>query len=215
MRRLLTLAGLAAAGAATYRRLRSGSSPGMTPAPTSTPTTSGSTPPTDEQTFRTPIVRPAPSDAPGPSVPAPVGDVAEASETLTPDPESLAETSTDPTEALVAREEAAAAAEAAAIGGRAPQDGGGDPEMDPVYQAGGGESEGFELAEQQLIENATHGGGRGNPIADAFTPEPEGELSGAAYGEADEEKVHEVTRDAEAEGEEADASEGPGITHEL
>jgi uncharacterized protein HemY len=27
----------------------------------------------------------------------------------------------------------------------------------PVEEAGGGESEGFELAEQQLIENASHG----------------------------------------------------------
>src|SRR3954470_15409525 len=31
-----------------------------------------------------------------------------------------------------------------------------DPAMQPVYEAGGGESEGFELAEEELIENATH-----------------------------------------------------------
>jgi hypothetical protein len=31
-----------------------------------------------------------------------------------------------------------------------------DPALGPVVEAGGGEAEGFELAEQELIENATH-----------------------------------------------------------
>lgn len=48
-----------------------------------------------------------------------------------------------------------AAREAAAIGGVA-----GDEELDPaeraVIEAGGGESEGFEQAEQLLIEHASH-----------------------------------------------------------
>jgi hypothetical protein len=48
-----------------------------------------------------------------------------------------------------------AAREAAAIGGVA-----GDEDLDPVeravVEAGGGESEGFEQAEQALIEHATH-----------------------------------------------------------
>jgi hypothetical protein len=59
-----------------------------------------------------------------------------------------------------AREEAERAAdEAGGIGGRrgAGQQAGGDPAMDPVYEAGGGESEGFELAERELIEHASHG----------------------------------------------------------
>jgi hypothetical protein len=63
-----------------------------------------------------------------------------------------------------------------------------------VDEAGGGESEGFELAEQELIEHASHG--------DQHTPtrimldaaserEPagpaEGEADGGIYGDADEE----------------------------
>ena len=64
-----------------------------------------------------------------------------------------------------------------------------------VEEAGGGESEGFEQAEQQLIEHASHG--------DEHTPtrimldaaserEPNGPVEGEAdpgvYGEADEER---------------------------
>jgi hypothetical protein len=63
-----------------------------------------------------------------------------------------------------------------------------------VDEAGGGESEGFELAEQELIEHASHG--------DEHTPTrimldaaseretagpPEGEADEGVYGEADEE----------------------------
>lgn len=50
----------------------------------------------------------------------------------------------------------AAAAEAAQIGGVA-----GDEQLDPaqrpVVEGGGGEAEGFELAEDALIEHASHG----------------------------------------------------------
>jgi hypothetical protein len=53
-------------------------------------------------------------------------------------------------------EAAAAAKEAGAIGGVA-----GDEDLDPaqrpLVEAGEGESEGFELAEEELIEHATHG----------------------------------------------------------
>lgn len=55
-----------------------------------------------------------------------------------------------------------------------------------VDEAGGGESEGFELAEEELIEHASH--------ADEHTPArimrdaaPEEEPSEPVYGEADEE----------------------------
>jgi hypothetical protein len=50
----------------------------------------------------------------------------------------------------------AAAAEAARIGGVA-GDEGLDPAQRPVIEAGGGEAEGFEEAEDALIEHATHG----------------------------------------------------------
>ena len=58
-----------------------------------------------------------------------------------------------------------------------------------VEEAGGGESEGFELAEQELIEHASHG--------DEHTPARimrdaellEEEPTDAVYGEADEERI--------------------------
>ena len=58
-------------------------------------------------------------------------------------------------------------------------------ERRPVEEAGGGVSEGFEQAEAELIENASHGDGTGDPAADAI--EVEAEESTAEYGEADEE----------------------------
>ena len=91
-----------------------------------------------------------------------------------------------PDDDLIREEEAAAAADARRIGGVAGDEDDFDPEMRPVYEAGGGEAEGFEQAEADLVENAQHGGGRGDPMSDAFTPEAESDLSGAEYGEADE-----------------------------
>ena len=62
-----------------------------------------------------------------------------------------------------------------------------DPAMQPVEEAGGGQSEGFEQAEEQLIENASHGDGTGNPETDRIDEDAEAEQSTAEYGEADEE----------------------------
>lgn len=63
-----------------------------------------------------------------------------------------------------------------------------DPAMQPVEEAGGGVSEGFEQAEEDLIENASHGDGAGDPELDAIDNENvEAERSTAEYGEADEE----------------------------
>jgi hypothetical protein len=64
-------------------------------------------------------------------------------------------------------------------------------EQAPLDEAGEGESEGFELAEQELVDHASHGDQHGTApiIADARTgedlPEPP---DGALYGEADEEQ---------------------------
>ena len=55
----------------------------------------------------------------------------------------------------------------------------------PVREAGGGEAEGFEQAEEELVENAAHGDGGADPESDAFPPEQESDRSGVAYGEAD------------------------------
>ena len=64
-----------------------------------------------------------------------------------------------------------------------------DPAMEPVEEAGGGVSEGFEQAEEDLIENASHGNGAGNPEVDRIDEDAEAERSTAEYGEADEEEL--------------------------
>jgi hypothetical protein len=62
-----------------------------------------------------------------------------------------------------------------------------EAERQPVEEAGGGVAEGFEQAEEDLIENASHGDGAGNPERDAIDNESvETERSTAEYGEADE-----------------------------
>ena len=79
-------------------------------------------------------------------------------------------------------EAAAAAAEARAIGGE-----GGSEDLDPaerpVAEAGGGVAEGFEQAEEELIEHASHG----DPAPDpgALAGETEVERSSTEYGEPD------------------------------
>jgi hypothetical protein len=85
-------------------------------------------------------------------------------------------------EGRIREEEAEAAREAAKIGGdvRPETD---DPARKPLMEAGEGEAEGFELAEKELEENASHGDGRGFPRDDV--PDPE-EASEAEYGEPDE-----------------------------
>jgi hypothetical protein len=61
-----------------------------------------------------------------------------------------------------------------------------DPALQPVEEAGGGVAEGFEQAEEELIENASHGDGEGDPLVDAIDNENvETEDSTAAYGEPD------------------------------
>jgi len=61
-----------------------------------------------------------------------------------------------------------------------------------VEEAGGGESEGFELAEQELIEHASHGDQHSTyPIIHDSASEGDDEAAGdgdALYGEADEER---------------------------
>jgi hypothetical protein len=104
---------------------------------------------------------------------------------------------------LVEEETAAAAREAGALGGYRHADRS-DPAMAPVREAGGGEAEGFEEAEQRLIDNAGHGDDLApDPYNDAFTPERESDRSTAAYGEADHERSTERAddreRDADAE----------------
>jgi hypothetical protein len=87
------------------------------------------------------------------------------------------------------REAQAAAHEAGGVGGRAPADE--DPARRPVDEAGGGEAEGFEQAEEDLRENAEHGElNPRDPIRDAFPPEIESDLSDAEYAEPDDARTH-------------------------
>jgi hypothetical protein len=100
-----------------------------------------------------------------------------------------------PQDDTVDREEEAAAAEAGAIGGRA-----GDEDLDdaerPLAEGGEGVSEGFEQAEADLVENATHGEGEADPVNQAG--EPEVSPDPAVHGEPDE---VDSTEDDAAEGE--------------
>jgi hypothetical protein len=57
-----------------------------------------------------------------------------------------------------------------------------------VEEAGGGESEGFELSEQELIQHASHGDDQ-ELARIMYDAGPEEEPPGAVYGEADEEHL--------------------------
>lgn len=144
---------------------------------------------------------------------APVAPVApgyaEAVEALAPDPDQPREHRREDT--LVVREENAAAAAAAKIGGVVSSETD-DPAMDPVYQAGGGEQEGWEAAEEELIENASHDEGGGDPLRDAFSPELESDRSEAVYGEGDELSSTEAVDDPQTG--EDDPGSGPGLSSE-
>lgn len=98
------------------------------------------------------------------------------------------------------READAAAAEAGAIGGRS-----GSEDLDeserPLAEGGGGVAEGFEQAEAELEENATHGDGQANPLRDAG--EAEAERDPATHGEAD--HIHSTDDEDSREGEGDDA----------
>src|SRR3954452_9114232 len=155
-----------------------------------------------------------PVETPGPSVPAPVlpeseTERAEWADDLRPDAEALGTRTPDDT--LAAQEESAAAAEAAAIGGPASPDAE-DPAMRPVYEAGGGDQDGWEAAERDLIENATHSDGGGNPLRDAFYEEAESDRATAEYGDPDNTPSTEVVADP-GEGPE-DPGAGPGLSQE-
>lgn len=149
-----------------------------------------------------------PIETPGPSVTPPETPESDVERTQRVDATRFGADAAASGDALVAQEASAAAAEAARIGGAVPPDAD-DPAMDPVYQAGGGEQEGWEEAETELIENATHGEGGGQPERDAFAPELESDRSGAVYGEADHVPSTEVVDDPGTGPD--DPGDGPGL----
>jgi hypothetical protein len=126
-----------------------------------------------------------------------------------------AETPDDP---LVREEEDAAAAEAGSIGGRAPEyeDEEGnvvDEATRPLIESGEGVEEGFETAENDLREAATHGENRYDPSTRDFGDDESAGEGDVISGEPDEIDVTETVRDPEA-GPGEDPGEGPGISHD-
>jgi hypothetical protein len=85
-------------------------------------------------------------------------------------------------EEFVEEEEAEAAREAAGVGGNVPPDTD-DPAQQPLIEGGEGESEGFELAEGELEDNAEHGDQHQFPTG---TTPPEEPQDRDEYGEPDE-----------------------------
>jgi hypothetical protein len=87
-----------------------------------------------------------------------------------------------------------AAAEAARIGGTPSDDpppvdaADRDPAMEPVREAGGGEAEGFEEAERELIEHASHGDQHAARRVIEDAPGESDDARAAASGEADDEE---------------------------
>ena len=66
-----------------------------------------------------------------------------------------------------------------------------EEEQRPLREAGQGEAEGFEEAEAELIEHASHGDDGPDPSHHAGRPEDQGAAE-AEYGEADHEESAEV-----------------------
>jgi hypothetical protein len=84
----------------------------------------------------------------------------------------------------------AAAAEAAAIGGQTssepvPAEGEADEAQRPLAEAGQGESEGFEQAERELAEHASHGDQHSTAQAIEDAPEGSDDARAAEAAEAD------------------------------
>lgn len=99
-----------------------------------------------------------------------------------------------------AREETeAAAAEAAAIGGRPSSEPPSQDEADeasrPVSEGGGGEAEGFEEAERELIEHSSHGDQHAARRAIEDAPDESDDARAVPAGEADAEHSSERDED--------------------
>lgn len=98
-------------------------------------------------------------------------------------------------------QEEAAAAEAASIGGHVssepePIEGAPDEASRPLVEAGEGEAEGFELAEQELIEHASHGDMHAARQAIEDAPDESDDARAASGGEADAERSSERLEDS-------------------
>jgi len=138
-----------------------------------------------------------------------------------PDPAHAVRPDMSASDELVEEQIRAAEAEAGSIGGRADViDHDLSPVSDeilteaerPLAEAGQGYAEGFEQAETDLIESASHGTPSGSPLEDAFSPEVESDLATTSYGEPDEVDITETVEDP-GEGPD-DPGRGPGVSHD-
>jgi hypothetical protein len=116
----------------------------------------------------------------------------------------------DPVERDIEREEGAAAREAAEIGGRSGMEDVPEAER-PLAEAGEGESEGFEQAEELLEERATHSDDRGGALRDRPAPEDPAADRRDAYGDADDEESTETDVDTQGTPGDFDGSAEGGV----
>ena len=96
-------------------------------------------------------------------------------------------------ESYIAEQERAAAEEAAAIGGAVGDEHfEGDESERALAEAGQGEAEGFELAEEELIENASHDADSNPDPTHLAGREEASDPTAQSYGEADEEEKEDL-----------------------
>ncbi len=119
-------------------------------------------------------------------------------------------TERDPIERDIEHEEELAAAEAAQIGGVSGMEDLPDEER-PLAEAGEGESEGFELAEEELRQRASHEDEHGNPLTDRPDPEGPGGARGDVYGDADDFESTETDVDTQGTPGDLDDSAEDGV----
>jgi hypothetical protein len=123
-----------------------------------------------------------------------------------------------PEDDLLRREEEAARREAAGIGGRRPEyeneEGLPADESERVLEEGGeGFEEGFEVAEEDLVETASHRENRYDPSDQDFGDDESAGDADVLDAEPDQVDVTETVRDPDA-GSGEDPGEGPGISHD-
>jgi hypothetical protein len=119
---------------------------------------------------------------------------------------------------LLRREEEAARREARGIGGRRPEyrnEEGlpADESERPLEEGGEGYAEGFEVAEEDLVDAASHAENRYDPSDAGFGDEESAGDADALDAEPDQVDVTETVRDPDA-GPGEDPGEGAGISHD-
>jgi len=92
----------------------------------------------------------------------------------------------------VAEQEAEAAKEASEIGGVPGDEYGVDESERALAEAGQGEAEGFELAEQELVENASHDADSNPDPTHMAGREEASDPAAQSHGEADEEEKEDL-----------------------